>query len=182
MSKRKSKPIVAVVGRPNVGKSTLFNVLAGENISIVKDTPGITRDRIYADVTWLDKSFTLIDTGGIEPESKDIILSQMREQAEIAMETADVIIFLVDVKQGLQDADAKVADMLRRCHKPVVLVVNKVDSFEKYMADVYEFYNLGIGDPHPISAANRLGIGDMLDVVSEYFPETDGEEEEDDRR
>ena len=181
MSKRKSKPIVAVVGRPNVGKSTLFNVLAGENISIVKDTPGITRDRIYADITWLDKSFTLIDTGGIEPDSKDIILSQMREQAEIAMETADVIIFLVDVKQGLQDADAKVADMLRRCHKPVVLVVNKVDGFEKYMADVYEFYNLGIGDPHPISAANRLGIGDMLDVVSEYFPETEEEEEEDDR-
>ncbi len=181
MSKRKSKPIVAVVGRPNVGKSTLFNVLAGENISIVKDTPGITRDRIYADVSWLDKSFTLIDTGGIEPESKDIILSQMREQAEIAMETADVIIFLVDVKQGLQDADAKVADMLRRCHKPVVLVVNKVDSFEKYMADVYEFYNLGIGDPHPISAANRLGLGDMLEEVTSYFPESEENEEEDDR-
>lgn len=181
MSKKKSKPMVAVVGRPNVGKSTLFNVLAGENISIVKDTPGITRDRIYADVNWLDKSFTLIDTGGIEPDSRDVILSQMREQAEIAMETADVILFLVDVKQGLQDADAKVADMLRRSHKPVVLVVNKVDSFEKYMADVYEFYNLGIGDPHPISAANRLGIGDMLDAVSEYFPQTDGEEEEDDR-
>ena len=181
MSKRKSKPIVAVVGRPNVGKSTLFNVLAGENISIVKDTPGITRDRIYADITWLDKSFTLIDTGGIEPDSTDIILSQMRQQAEIAMETADGMIFLVDVKQGLQDADAKVADMLRRCQKPVVLVVNKVDSFEKYMADVYEFYNLGIGDPHPISAANRLGIGDMLDVVSEYFPEMEGEEEEDER-
>ncbi len=181
MSKRKTKPIVAVVGRPNVGKSTLFNVLAGENISIVKDTPGITRDRIYADVSWLDRNFTLIDTGGIEPESKDIILSQMREQAEIAMETADVIIFLVDVKQGLQDADAKVANMLRRCHKPVVLVVNKVDSFEKYMADVYEFYNLGIGDPHPISAANRLGLGDMLEVVTSYFPEDDGDEEEDDR-
>ncbi len=181
MSKRKRGPIVAVVGRPNVGKSTLFNVLAGENISIVKDTPGITRDRIYADVSWLDRNFTLIDTGGIEPESKDIILSQMREQAEIAMETADVIIFLVDVKQGLQDADAKVADMLRRCQKPVVLVVNKVDSFEKYMADVYEFYNLGIGDPHPISAANRLGIGDMLEEVCSYFPEGDEEEEEDDR-
>ncbi len=181
MSKRKSKPIVAVVGRPNVGKSTLFNVLAGENISIVKDTPGITRDRIYADVSWLDKNFTLIDTGGIEPESKDIILSQMREQAEIAMETADVIIFLVDVKQGLQDADAKVADMLRRCHKPVVLVVNKVDSFEKYMADVYEFYNLGIGDPHPISAANRLGLGDMLEEVTSYFPQQEEDEEEDDR-
>jgi len=181
MANRKSKPIVAVVGRPNVGKSTLFNVLAGENISIVKDTPGITRDRIYADVSWLNRSFTLIDTGGIEPDSNDIILSQMRAQAEIAMATADVIIFLVDVKQGLQDADSKVADMLRRSQKPVVLVVNKVDSFEKYMADVYEFYNLGIGDPHPISAANRLGIGDMLEVVTSYFPEDEGEEEEDDR-
>lgn len=181
MSKRNSKPIVAVVGRPNVGKSTLFNALAGENISIVKDTPGITRDRIYADVTWLDKTFTLIDTGGIEPDSKDVILSQMRSQAEIAMETADVIIFLVDVKQGLQDADSKVADMLRRSKKPVVLVVNKVDSFQKYMADVYEFYNLGMGDPHPVSAVNRLGIGDMLEEVVSYFPEGAGEEEEDDR-
>lgn len=181
MGKRKSKPIVAVVGRPNVGKSTLFNALAGEMISIVKDTPGITRDRIYADITWLDTSFTLIDTGGIEPDSQDIILSQMREQAEIAIATADVIIFLVDVKQGLVDADAKVADMLRRSHKPVVLVVNKVDSFEKYMADVYEFYNLGIGEPHPVSAANRLGIGDMLDEVISHFEITDVEEEEDDR-
>ena len=181
MSKRNSKPIVAVVGRPNVGKSTLFNALAGENISIVKDTPGITRDRIYADVTWLDKTFTLIDTGGIEPDSKDVILSQMRSQAEIAMETADVIIFLVDVKQGLQEADSKVADMLRRSKKPVVLVVNKVDSFQKYMADVYEFYNLGMGDPHPVSAVNRLGIGDMLEEVVSYFPEGAGEEEEDDR-
>lgn len=181
MAERKSKPIVAVVGRPNVGKSTLFNALAGENISIVKDTPGITRDRIYADITWLDKSFTLIDTGGIEPDSKDIILSQMREQAQIAIDTADVIIFLVDVRQGLQDADSKVADMLRRCQKPVVLVVNKVDSYEKYMADVYEFYNLGIGDPHPVSAVNRLGLGDMLEVVASYFPEDTGEEEEDDR-
>ncbi len=181
MAKKKRKPIVAVVGRPNVGKSTLFNALAGSRISIVKDTPGITRDRIYADVTWLDQTFTLIDTGGIEPESDDIILSQMRAQAMIAMETADVIIFLVDVQQGLQDADAKVADMLRRCHKPVVLVVNKVDSFEKYMADVYEFYNLGIGDPYPISAANRLGIGDMLEQVSAYFGEEFNTEEEDDR-
>lgn len=181
MGNRKSKPIVAVVGRPNVGKSTLFNALAGENIAIVKDTPGITRDRIYADITWLDHSFTLIDTGGIEPDSSDIILSQMREQAEIAMATADVIIFLVDVKQGLQDADAKVADMLRRSHKPVVLVVNKVDSYEKYMADVYEFYNLGIGDPQPISAVNRMGLGDMLEVVTSYFEEPDGEEEEDER-
>ena len=181
MAKRKTKPIVAVVGRPNVGKSTLFNALAGENISIVKDTPGITRDRIYADIHWLDMTFTLIDTGGIEPDSKDVILSQMREQAEIAMETADVIIFLVDVKQGLVDADSKVADMLRRSHKPVVLVVNKVDSFQKYMADVYEFYNLGIGDPHPISAVNRLGIGDMLEAVTEYFDKEQAEEEEDDR-
>ena len=176
-----SKPIVAIVGRPNVGKSTLFNVLAGETISIVKDTPGVTRDRIYADCTWLNMNFTLVDTGGIEPDSKDVILSQMREQAEIAMETADVIIFLVDVKQGLVDADSKVADMLRRSHKPVVLVVNKVDSFQKYMADVYEFYNLGIGDPHPISAVNRLGIGDMLEAVTEYFDKEQAEEEEDDR-
>lgn len=181
MAKKKKKPIVAVVGRPNVGKSTLFNVLAGERISIVKDTPGITRDRIYADITWLDKSLTLIDTGGIEPDSRDIILSQMREQAEIAIMTADVILFLVDVKQGLVDADAKVADMLRRSQKPVLLVVNKVDSFDKYMADVYEFYNLGIGDPIPISAANRLGIGDMLDKVLEYIPEDAFTEEEDER-
>ena len=181
MAKKKKKPIVAVVGRPNVGKSTLFNVLAGERISIVKDTPGITRDRIYADITWLDKSLTLIDTGGIEPDSRDIILSQMREQAEIAIMTADVILFLVDVKQGLVDADAKVADMLRRSQKPVLLVVNKVDSFDKYIADVYEFYNLGIGDPIPISAANRLGIGDMLDKVLEYIPEDAFTEEEDER-
>ena len=181
MSKRKGKPIVAVVGRPNVGKSTLFNALAGERISIVKDTPGITRDRIYADVTWLDRAFTLIDTGGIEPDSRDIILSQMREQAEIAISTADVIIFMVDVKQGLQDADAKVADMLRRSHKPVVLVVNKVDNFEKYMADVYEFYNLGIGEPYAISAANQLGIGDMLDEVISHFGDAGIEEEDDER-
>lgn len=176
-----SKPVVAIVGRPNVGKSTLFNVLAGEKISIVKDTPGVTRDRIYADTSWLDKEFTLIDTGGIEPESKDVILSQMREQAQIAIDTADVIVFITDVRQGLADADSKVADMLRRSGKPVVLVVNKVDSFEKFMPDVYEFYNLGIGDPHPVSAASRLGIGDMLDAVAEYFPEQTGEEEEDER-
>lgn len=176
-----SKPIVAIVGRPNVGKSTLFNVIAGDMISIVKDTPGVTRDRIYADCTWLDKNFTLVDTGGIEPDSSDVILSQMREQAEIAIQTADVIIFLVDVRQGLVDADSKVADMLRRSGKPVILVVNKVDSFQKFMADVYEFYNLGIGDPIPVSAASRLGIGDMLDEVAKHFRKEQLTEEEDDR-
>lgn len=174
----KRKPIVAVVGRPNVGKSTLFNALAGHRISIVKDTPGITRDRIYADVSWLNHSFTLIDTGGIEPDSSDVILSQMREQAQIAIDTADVILFMVDVRQGLVDADSKVADMLRRSHKPILLVVNKVDNFEKYMADTYEFYNLGIGEPHPISAANQLGIGDLLDEVISYFEEGGDPDEE----
>jgi GTP-binding protein len=176
-----SKPIVAIVGRPNVGKSTLFNALAGEKISIVKDTPGVTRDRIYADVEWLDTKFTMIDTGGIEPESNDIILAQMREQAEIAIDTADVIIFLTDVRQGLVDSDSKVADMLRRSHKPVVLAVNKVDNFDKYMPDVYEFYNLGIGDPYPVSAASRLGIGDLLDQVTSYFGDLDLDDEDDER-
>ncbi len=181
MAKKRTKPIVAVVGRPNVGKSTLFNALAGQRISIVQDTPGITRDRIYTDVTWLDQTFTLIDTGGIEPDSQDVILSQMRAQAQIAIDTADVILFLVDVKDGLVDSDSKVADMLRRSHKPVVLVVNKVDSFEKYMADVYEFYNLGIGDPHPVSAANKLGLGDMLEEVTAHFDRSAEGEEEDER-
>lgn len=176
-----SKPVVAIVGRPNVGKSTLFNALAGEQISIVKDTPGVTRDRIYADVTWLNYNFTLIDTGGIEPESKDIILSQMREQAEIAIASADVIIFMVDVRHGLVDSDSKVANMLRRSGKPVVLVVNKVDSFQKMMTDVYEFYNLGIGDPVPVSSVGKLGIGDMLDEVVKHFPESAAEDEEDER-
>ncbi len=181
MSKKKTKPIVAIVGRPNVGKSTLFNALAGENISIVKDTPGITRDRIYAEVSWLDMNFTLIDTGGIEPESKDIILSQMREQAQIAIDTADVIIFLVDVRQGMVDADSKVADMLRRSRKPVILAVNKVDDFKKFMADVYEFYNLGIGEPYPVSSVNKLGFGELLDEVTSHFDKEAAAEEEDDR-
>ena len=175
------KAILAIVGRPNVGKSTLFNTLAGEKISIVEDHPGVTRDRIYADVTWLNHSFSMIDTGGIEMDSKDKMLKHMREQADIAIDTADVILFLVDVRQGLVDADFKVADMLRKSGKPVSLVVNKVDNFEKYMPDVYEFYNLGIGDPHPISAASKLGIGDMLDAVMELFDLEKIEEEEDDR-
>lgn len=176
-----SKPIVAIVGRPNVGKSTLFNVIAGDTISIVKDTPGVTRDRIYADCTWLNMDFTLVDTGGIEPDSKDIILSQMREQAQIAIDTADVIIFIVDVRQGLVDADSKVADILRKSAKPVVLAINKVDSFQKFGNDIYEFYNLGIGDPIAVSAASRLGIGDLLDEVAKHFSADSLEEEEDDR-
>ncbi len=176
-----SKPIVAIVGRPNVGKSTLFNALAGSRISIVQDTPGVTRDRIYAEVSWTDREFTLIDTGGIEPDSRDIILSQMREQAQIAIDTADVIVMLTDVRQGLVDADAKVADMLRRSKKPVVLAVNKVDNFQKFMMDVYEFYNLGLGEPVPISASSKLGIGDMLDEIIQYFPAGGKEEAEDER-
>ncbi len=176
-----SKPIVAIVGRPNVGKSTLFNVIAGDSIAIVKDTPGVTRDRIYADCSWLNYNFTLIDTGGIEPDSSDVILSQMRDQAQIAIDTADVIIFLVDVRQGLTDADGKVADMLRRSQKPVVLCVNKVDSFKKMEADVYEFYNLGIGDPIPVSASNNQGVGDLLEAVSDHFKKDGSESDDDDR-
>lgn len=176
-----SNPIVAIVGRPNVGKSTLFNALAGERISIVQDYPGVTRDRIYADVTWLNYKFTLIDTGGIEPESKDKMLTYMRQQAQIAIDTADAIIFLTDVRQGLVDADFKVADMLRRSGKPVILTVNKVDDFEKLLPDVYEFYNLGIGEPIAVSGSGRLGFGELLDAVAEYFPEPSEEEEEDER-
>ena len=175
-----AKKIVAIVGRPNVGKSTLFNMLAGERLAIVKDTPGVTRDRIYADVEWLNHSFTIVDTGGIEPKSEDIIMRSMREQAEIAIETADVIIFVTDVRDGVTASDMLVADLLRRSKKPIVLAVNKADSFEKFENYVYEFYNLGIGDPMPISAANRLGIGDMLEKVVAEFPEDTAEEEPED--
>ena len=166
-----SRPIVAVVGRPNVGKSTLFNRLAGERISIVQDTPGVTRDRIYADVDWLNYKFTLIDTGGMEPGAEDIILRQILTQAQIAIETADVIIFVTDVKQGVTEADAQVANILRRTQKPVVLAVNKVDDMRKENLDVYEFYSLGIGEVYPISAGQALGLGDMLDAVCAHFPE-----------
>ena len=176
-----SKPIIAIVGRPNVGKSTLFNAIAGSNISIIKDTPGVTRDRIYADCEWLNYKFTLVDTGGIEPDSKDIILSQMREQALIAMETADVIMFVVDARQGLVDSDGKVADMLRRSNKPCVLVVNKVDNFDIQMPDVYEFYNLGMGDPVPVSGISKKGIGDLLDRCCSSFKNSLEEDDEDDR-
>ena len=175
-----AKRIVAIVGRPNVGKSTLFNTLAGERLAIVKDTPGVTRDRIYADVEWLNHKFTIVDTGGIETEAEDIIMRSMREQAEIAIETADVIIFVTDVRTGVTASDMAVADMLRRSKKPVVLCVNKADSFEKFEPYVYEFYNLGIGDPFPVSAANRQGLGDMLEAVVEQFGDTaDVEEDED---
>ena len=176
-----SKPIVAIVGRPNVGKSTLFNAIAGEQISIVQDNPGVTRDRIYADATWLSHAFTMVDTGGIEPDTKDAMLKHMREQAEIAIASADVIVFVTDVREGLVDSDGKVADMLRRSGKPIVLCVNKVDSFQKYEADVYEFYNLGIGDPIPVSASSRLGFGELLDEVVKHFPENTAGEEEDTR-
>ena len=175
-----AKKIVAIVGRPNVGKSTLFNTLAGERLAIVKDTPGVTRDRIYADVEWLNYNFTIVDTGGIETESEDIIMRSMREQAEIAIETSDVIIFVTDVRAGVTASDMQVADMLRRSKKPVVLCVNKVDNFEKYEPFVYEFYNLGIGDPHPVSANSKLGLGDMLEqVVAEFGDTTEVEEDED---
>jgi len=175
-----SRPIVAVVGRPNVGKSTLFNRLAGERISIVQDTPGVTRDRIYADVDWLNYKFTLIDTGGMEPDADDVILRQILVQAQIAIDTADVIIFVTDVKQGVTDADEQVANLLRRTKKPVVLAVNKVDDMRKENLDVYEFYRLGIGEVFPVSAGQALGLGDMLDAVCAHFPEGSENAEEDD--
>ncbi|MEA4825500.1 MAG: ribosome biogenesis GTPase Der, partial [Clostridium sp.] len=174
-----AKPLVAIVGRPNVGKSTLFNKLAGKRIAIVDDKPGVTRDRIYAEAEWLDNKFTIIDTGGIEPESEDIIVSQMRRQAQIAIDMADVVVFVVDGKQGLNDADNEVAQMLRKAQKSVVLVVNKIDN-RNYDDNIYEFYNLGIGEPISISASQGLGLGDMLDEIVSKFPkeEYDGEEEE----
>lgn len=175
-----SKPIVAIIGKPNVGKSTFFNYLVGSRISIVQDTPGVTRDRIYADTNWRGRNFTLVDTGGIEPESDDIILSQMREQANLAISMADVIIFLTDIRQGVTAADSEIAVMLKKSGKPVVLVCNKADNFEKDREEIYEFYNLGLGDPYPISASNALGLGDVLDKIYESFPEKTLDEDEDD--
>ena len=175
-----AKPLVAIIGKPNVGKSTFFNYIIGNRISIVEDTPGVTRDRVYADASWRGRDFTLIDTGGIEPESEDVILSQMRKQADIAIELADVILFLTDIKQGVTAADKDIALMLKKSNKPVVLVCNKADNFGKTSDDIYEFYNLGLGDPYPASAANALGIGDVLDAIYEFFPKEkdDGEDSE----
>ncbi len=175
-----SKPIVAIIGRPNVGKSTFFNYLAGNRISIVEDTPGVTRDRVYAETNWRGRNFTLIDTGGIEPESEDIILSQMREQANLAIEVADVIIFLTDIRQGVTSADHEITLMLRKSNKPIVLVCNKADNYEKDKENIYEFYNLGIGEPHAISSTNAIGIGDVLDAVYEHLPPKDSDEEDED--
>lgn len=174
------KKVVAIVGRPNVGKSTLFNVLAGEKIAIIKDTPGVTRDRIYADCSWRGTTFQIIDTGGIEPESEDIILKQMRRQAELAMDIADVIVFITDIKAGVTQSDEEVAQMLRKTKKPVVLVCNKCDRIGEPPAELYEFYELGLGDPLPISAGKKLGIGEMLDVIYDEFddPSVEVEDEE----
>ena len=175
-----SKPIVAIIGKPNVGKSTFFNYLVGSRVSIVQDTPGVTRDRIYADTNWRGRNFTLIDIAGIEPKSEDIILSQMREQANLAVSMADVIIFLTDIKQGITAADQEIAVMLKKSGKPIVLVCNKADNFEKDREEIYEFYNLGLGDPYPISASNAIGIGDVLDKIHESFPEKTQDEDEED--
>ena len=166
-----SKPIVALIGKPNVGKSTLFNYLAGSRISIVEDTPGVTRDRVYAETNWRGRDFTLIDTGGIEPKTDDIILVQMREQANLAISMADVIVFVTDIKQGVTSADKEIAIMLKKSGKPIILVCNKADNFEKDREEIYEFYNLGIGEPYPISASNALGIGDVLDEIYNNVPE-----------
>ena len=176
-----SKPIVAVVGRPNVGKSTLFNKLCGKRLSIVDDTPGVTRDRIFGDCEWLNKSFLLVDTGGIEPHSDDVILSQMRRQAQIAIDSADVIIFVTDLKTGVVATDAEVATMLLKSGKPIVLAVNKCDTVGAPPVEIYEFYNLGLGDPIPVSAAHGHGTGDLLDEVFKYIGDTVEEPEEDDR-
>ena len=173
-----AKPTVVIIGRPNVGKSTFFNYIVGKRISIVQDEPGVTRDRIYAEATWRGKTFNLIDTGGIEPESEDVILSQMREQANIAIDIADVIIFLTDIKQGVTEADKDIALMLKKSKKPVLLVCNKADNFGKTPDDIYEFYNLGLGDPYPVSAVNALGIGDILDAIYENLPDSEEEDED----
>lgn len=175
-----AKPVVAIVGRPNVGKSTFFNYVTGKRISIVEDTPGVTRDRIYAEAEWRDRKFTLIDTGGIEPYSEDIIMQQMKRQAEIAIETADVILFMVDVKDGLTAADKEVATLLRKTRKPVILAVNKVDRIGEPPPEVYEFYNLGIGDIMPISSIHGLGMGDLLDEIYKHFPEDKEEDYDED--
>ena len=173
-----SKPVVAIVGRPNVGKSTFFNYIVGKRISIVEDTPGVTRDRIYADANWRGMDFTVIDTGGIEPESEDLIVSQMRNQADIAISMADVIVFVTDIKRGITNADNEIALMLRKSKKPIVLVCNKADNFGKTSDDIYEFYDLGLGDPHPVSSINALGIGDVLDAIYEKLPKNDNEEDD----
>ena len=174
-----SKPVVAIIGRPNVGKSTFFNYIVGSRISIVEDTPGVTRDRIYGESNWRGRSFTLIDTGGIEPEKNDVILTQMRLQANIAIDIADAIIFVTDVRQGVTSADEEIALMLKKSKKPIILVCNKADSFQKFQPDIYEFYNLGIGDPMPVSASNAQGIGDVLDKVYDNLPkEIDGNEDD----
>ena len=175
-----AKPIVAIVGRPNVGKSTLFNRIAGERISIVEDTPGVTRDRIYADAEWLDHHFTLIDTGGLEPDSDDMMLKHMYSQAEIAISSADVILFVVDVRTGMTDMDMQVANILRKADKPVVLAVNKVDDLAKYGMQVYEFYSLGLGDPFGVSGGQMIGLGDLLDEVVKHFPADKDDSAEDD--
>ncbi len=176
-----SKPIVAIIGKPNVGKSRFFNYVVGQRISIVEDTPGVTRDRVYAETSWRDREFTLIDTGGIETETDDVILSQMREQANIAISVADVILFMTDIKQGVTAADSEIAMMLKKSQKPIVLACNKSDSYGSMPAEAYEFYNLGIGDPYPISAANAIGIGDLLDAIYDKLPPKIDDEENSER-